>query len=102
VPPEGARLLITGFRGTSASDPEVVQVLRYLAAGSIAGVLLLRRNIVSPEQLLQLTHAMRQAANPEVPIIAIDQEGGMVARLDATNGFSPWPSASEVASQDLS
>ena len=65
-------------------------------------MLLLRRNIVSPEQLLQLTHAMRQATNPEVPIIAIDQEGGMVARLDATNGFSPWPSASEVASQDLS
>ena len=97
---EAAKLIITGFRGTTTSDPEVRSILRYLEADQIAGVLLLKRNIVSPEQVLKLSLAFREAS-ARVPIIAIDQEGGSIARLDASNGFSDWMSAAEMSSSDM-
>jgi beta-N-acetylhexosaminidase len=103
--PEGrvgfGQMLVTGFRGISTGDPEVDVVRRYLSEGTVAGVLLLKRNVVSPEQLATLTHALKEATPGPVPIIAIDQEGGRVARLDATNGFRTWMSAAEVAASGM-
>lgn len=52
-----------------------------------AGVILFKRNVDTPEQVRQLTDAMR-AENAGL-IIAADQEGGRVARL--REGFSPLP-----------
>lgn len=51
---ELGRLVIAGFRGTVASDPEIARVLRYLEASQIAGVILLKQNITTPDQLLKL------------------------------------------------
>ncbi|GAC1343483.1 MAG: beta-N-acetylhexosaminidase [Acetobacteraceae bacterium] len=45
-----------------------------------AGVILFGRNVETPEQLRALTAALR-AALPEGAVIAVDQEGGRVARL---------------------
>ncbi len=95
------QILLTGFRGTRAGDPEVDIVRRYLFDGAVAGVLLLKRNITSPEQLAALTHALRAATPGPAPIIAIDQEGGRVARLDAGNGFPPWMSAAAIAASGI-
>ena len=95
-------MLITGFRGTRLGDPEVDVVRRYLSEGTVAGVLLLRRNIVSPDQLAALTRALRNETPGPAPIVAIDQEGGRVSRLDATNGFCTWMSAAEVAASGMS
>lgn len=94
-------LLISGFRGTEASDPEVDQVRRYIEDGTIAGVLLLKRNIRSPDQLERLTTVLREASPDRPPIISIDQEGGAVARLGPNNGFSEWMSAANLAYLDL-
>jgi beta-N-acetylhexosaminidase len=90
-------VIVTGFRGTAKGDPEVDTVCRLLESGEAAGVLLLRRNIVSPEQVLKLSLAFREAAGAFVPIVAVDQEGGEVTRLDATNGFTNWMSAADLA-----
>lgn len=90
------KLLITGFRGLSPSDPEVVDVQRYLESGAIGGVLLLGRNIESPDQLRRLTAAIRSAGPDLPPIISIDQEGGRVSRLRAEQGFLPWMSAKDI------
>lgn len=91
------KLVVSGFRGVLPGDPEVDVVRRLLEAGEISGVILLRRNIVSPEQLIKLSLSLREAAGSFVPIISIDQEGGAVARVDAENGFSDWMSAAEAA-----
>ena len=93
--PQG--VIVAGFRGTVPGDPEVDAVRALLAAGELAGVILLRRNITSPDQVLKLSLAFREAAGSFVPIVAVDQEGGAVARLDAMNGFSDWMSAADVA-----
>jgi beta-N-acetylhexosaminidase len=64
-----------------------------LAAG-LGGVILFdrdqttggQRNIASPKQLAALTRTLRAAA-PGPILIAIDQEGGKVSRLDPARGF---------------
>ena len=91
------QLLVTGFRGTLPSDPEVDQVRRYIEKGVVAGVMLLRRNIVSPEQLCRLNASLQSAASEHPAIICIDQEGGQVTRLGSYNGFMPWMSAADMA-----
>ena len=93
--------LISGFRGTSPEDPEVAQTLRYLEAGQIAGVVLLKRNIRSPEQVHRLTRAIQEVAEELPAIVSIDQEGGTIARLGPENGFLAWASSVEIAQTGL-
>ena len=76
-------VLQPGFEGTRA--PEWVR--RRLSDG-LASVLLFARNIDGPEQLAALTAELR-AANPDV-LVAADEEGGDVTRLDAAAG-SAYP-----------
>ncbi|MFX0547631.1 glycoside hydrolase family 3 N-terminal domain-containing protein [Roseovarius sp. S1116L3] len=91
------KFLVTGFRGTHPSDREVVQLRRYIENGEVAGVMLLRRNIESPEQLNRLNASLQSAATEHPVIICIDQEGGQVTRLGSYNGFMPWMSAADLA-----
>lgn len=96
------QLLITGFRGTEAGDPEVDQVCRFLEAGVCAGVILLRRNCTSPDQVSRLSRTLRDAAGGLAPVISVDQEGGRVARLDKSNGFFDWMSADSITKSGMS
>ena len=75
----GQRLML-GFDGT-ALNPELKFLIRELKAG---GIILFKPNIESPDQLTQLcSDAQACAAEAGQPplFIAIDQEGGVVARL---------------------
>ena len=75
--------------------PEVDRATRtLLRANAIGGVVLFRRNVRDPEQLAELT-AELHAISPDRPIVvAIDHEGGRVARLDEP--FTKWPPAAVV------
>ncbi|MEW2317547.1 glycoside hydrolase family 3 protein [Streptomyces bauhiniae] len=74
-------VLQPGFTGTTAPD----WLLRRLGEG-LASVGLFGRNIVSPEQLSALTAQLR-TERPDV-LVAIDEEGGDVTRLEARTGSS--------------
>ncbi|NEB90216.1 glycoside hydrolase family 3 protein [Streptomyces bauhiniae] len=74
-------VLQPGFTGTTAPD----WLLRRLGEG-LASVGLFGRNIVSPEQLAALTAQLR-TERPDV-LVAIDEEGGDVTRLEARTGSS--------------
>jgi beta-N-acetylhexosaminidase len=87
-------MLIMGFVGKAAEEPNVEKVLSYLKNGLLGGVILYRYNVDSPEQLQELTSAIKQA-NPNA-FIAVDQEGGKVQRLTKEKGFAGFPSAYEV------
>ncbi len=106
TPPDGAallrqkigRLLIVGFRGTTLPAGNPIRTA--LEAGELGGVVLFDRdhltntagrNITSPAQLGALTDAVHAAAIKGPlggnVLIAVDQEGGKVARLNPTDGY---------------
>ncbi|NSC23807.1 glycoside hydrolase family 3 protein [Streptomyces albus subsp. chlorinus] len=74
-------VLQPGFTGTSAPS----WLLRQMEGG-LASVGLFGRNIDSPEQLALLTEQLREV-RPEL-LVAIDEEGGDVTRLEARTGSS--------------
>lgn len=105
------RMLVVGFRGTTltASDP----FLAAISAGELGGVILFDRdggtgkpprNIAAPAQLAALTTTLRTAAlhgpiGAEL-LIAVDQEGGRVARLNPGNGFPATQSAADLGAKN--
>lgn len=55
----------------------------------LGGVTLFARNIEAPEQVAELNHDLQELSS-ELPLwVAVDQEGGRVARLHAP--FTAWP-----------
>ncbi|SDN69540.1 beta-N-acetylhexosaminidase [Streptomyces sp. cf386] len=74
-------VLQPGFTGTTAPD----WLLRRLGEG-LASVGLFGRNITSPEQLAALTAQLR--AERDDVLVAIDEEGGDVTRLEVRTGSS--------------
>ncbi len=73
--------------GFSPSRPEraLLDQLRALRPG---GVILFRRNLESPEALEELVLALREVL-PAHPLLAVDQEGGRVSRLEPWLGPTP-------------
>lgn len=84
-------LLLLGLEGPELTPQEAQRFRRLQPAGYI----LFSRNIVTPAQTRRLTDDLRGLSTDELPIIAIDQEGGRVVR---TREIAPAiPSAQELA-----
>src|ERR1700704_5064831 len=78
-----ARAFITGLSGTAITTDERA----LLRTGSPWGLILFKRNIVSPEQVTALTDSFRDLLGRADAPVLIDQEGGRVQRL----GPPQWP-----------
>jgi beta-N-acetylhexosaminidase len=74
-------VLQPGFAGTTAPD----WLLRRIGEG-LASVALFGRNVTSPEQVAALTAQLR--AERDDLLVAIDEEGGDVTRLEVRTGSS--------------
>jgi beta-N-acetylhexosaminidase len=93
------QMVMVGFRGLELGSNH--PLVRDIEARHLGGVVLFDydvamqspvRNIRSPEQVRQLTADLQSKAI--IPLfIALDQEGGMVARFKETYGFPPTVSA---------
>lgn len=103
---ELGQLLLVGFRGTEINkeSPIVQQIKDY----NLGGVILFDydmesksfgRNITDANQLLKLSSALVAYASTP-PIIAIDQEGGKVARLKPSTGFPKSVTAEYLGTLD--
>ena len=87
-----AQMLMVGFQGTELTDSTIINDIQLRKIG---GVILMGYNITSPSQVQQLTTSLQ--LNSEIPLfISVDQEGGRVARLRATNGFTATKTAFEI------
>ena len=88
------QLLMVGFDGITPSR----EVTRLVATTRVGGVILFRRNIEDPAQVLTLTRALQRLA-PKAPLfIAVDQEGGRVSRLPPP--FTQFPPAAVLGKRN--
>jgi beta-N-acetylhexosaminidase len=87
------QMLMLGFRGLVLEDDN--PIVADLGERHVGGAILFSydvpsdspvRNIESPEQVAALTEALREAGGDDL-LLAIDQEGGRVARLGPDHGF---------------
>ena len=82
---EIGQLLIGSLPGMTVTE-EMRSLAREFQLG---GVTLFKRNIEAPEQVAELDHDL-QALSTGLPLwVAVDQEGGRVARLQSP--FTEWP-----------
>jgi beta-N-acetylhexosaminidase len=101
-----AQMLLLGFPGeTLEPGSPIDQAIRTYGVGGVVlfdnnidqGVT--NRNITGPAQLKKLTGALHRAS--EMPLlVAVDQEGGIVARLKDRYGFPPSVSAQYLGQQN--
>ncbi len=86
------QVMVIGFDGLEADAGLLEMIQKY----HVGGVILFARNVESPHQVAALTNALQSAAlesdHPGL-LVAIDQEGGRVARLTEAKGFTEFPSA---------
>jgi len=79
------QLLVAGFDG-----PELPVELKALAREfSIGGVVLFKRNVQDPDQVADVARQIELLGGELSPWVAVDQEGGRVARLKRP--FTEWP-----------
>jgi len=81
-----AGLFCVGFHGLTPS----LEVLDLVQRG-VYGVILFSRNVESAEQVADLVAKLKRAARGRRLLVSIDQEGGRVARLRASHGFTELP-----------
>ena len=86
------QMFTIGFEGSTPTP----FVERFLGSHRGGGVILFRRNMVGPEEILELNGALRRLASHDVPYIMVDQEGGPVMRL--RDWATPMPAMALVGS----
>jgi beta-N-acetylhexosaminidase len=72
------QVLVAGFEGTEAPD----ELLRSCARGELGGIILFRRNLANVHQVSTMIGRFVDQTPADLPLlVAVDQEGGRVARL---------------------
>lgn len=117
------RMLMVGVRGASLEDPQLHEDLAACREARAKGVILFdvdlptasalerqglgraearrraARNIRAPAQTAALCETIREALGDDV-LIAVDQEGGRVARLSPERGFDEGPTPEAFGGMD--
>lgn len=91
------QLFMVGLPGLSLDESTLLLIQEH----RINNFIYFRRNIGTPDQILQLSADLRRACREnglEPPLIAIDQEGGSVARLGPP--FTQFPDACVLAQDE--
>lgn len=86
-----SNMIIIGFEGETV--PQNLQ--NHIKEHGLGGVILFSKNIKNPSQLKNLTKTLKSCDN--TIMIATDQEGGLVQRLSAKNGFISTPKPVNVS-----
>jgi len=90
------QMILVGFVGNSIDKLGYERVNAQLQAGEITGVLYLGRNILDRHTVGKMNAGLNAAA-PAPPLIAVDQEGGVVQRLKGWHRFPQTVSAKRMA-----
>ncbi|HTI29861.1 MAG TPA: glycoside hydrolase family 3 N-terminal domain-containing protein [Methylomirabilota bacterium] len=100
-----AQMLLVGFRGLTVE--EAGEAVADIQERHLGGILLFDRdqpthsavrNVESPAQLKALIAGL-QGLSATPLLVAVDEEGGLVARLDQRHGFPPTISAADLGAR---
>ena len=100
------QMLLVGFRGLTVE--EAGEIASDIRDRNLGGILLFDtdqpthsavRNVESPTQLTALIGGLQALARTPL-LVAIDEEGGLVARLDQRHGFPSTISAADLGARD--
>lgn len=94
------QMIVVGFQGKSAEESSVAALREDIAAGRLGGVMYLKVNVSSLDEVAAMNQAFRAASPDLPPLITLDQEGGAVERLTEDVGFTEIPRAVVVASEN--
>ena len=90
--------LIIGLETTKLTQTEA----EFIIANNIGGVILMKRNVESPQQVRELCLSLQSLRNrmPDKAslFISVDMEGGRVARMKAP--FTQWPALAKIGALD--
>src|SRR5258706_2751341 len=92
--------IVVGFFGRKNTDPDFRRVIKNLEQGLVGGVLFLGRNISNKDDLELMVREVKNCKCDVLPLIAIDEEGGIIERLGEPQGFKHTASAAEVGRGD--
>jgi beta-N-acetylhexosaminidase len=99
------QMLLVGFRGLTVDQAS--EIAADIEGRNLGGILLFDtdqpthskvRNVQSPGQLTALVAGLQALAQTPL-LVAIDEEGGLVARLDQRHGFPPTTSAADLGAR---
>ena len=89
---KAGQVVICGLKGYEI-DSDITSLIQ---DSKVGGVILFAKNIKDSTQLATITNSIKNLSNPEIPpIIAIDEEGGMVSRMPSD--IESMPSAYSIA-----
>ena len=89
---KAGQVVICGLKGYEI-DSDVTSLIQ---DSKVGGIILFAKNIKDSTQLATITNSIKNLSNPEIPpIIAIDEEGGMVTRMPSD--IESMPSAYSIA-----
>lgn len=94
------QLMVIGFDGASYDAAAREMIEKY----QVGGIIFFAPNVESPAQVARVTNEMQASARAAGGVglfIAIDQEGGRVARLTTKKGFTEFPGAMAVGASAL-
>ena len=93
------QVLVAGFSGKDAPE----ELLRPCALGELGGIVLFKRNLGAMHEVSALCSRFAETAPREFPLlVAVDQEGGRVARLGApVLKLPPMHALGELGDLDL-
>lgn len=90
------RAFVSGCAGTTLTPDEIA----FFRDADPWGLILFRRNVENPEQVLALTSVFREAVGRADAPVLVDQEGGRVQRLGPPH-WPVYPSARTLATVPL-
>jgi len=91
------QMIMIGFAHDNAKSAQQSRLVSMLRDSQIGGVMYLKYNVKSLSEVSKMNRGFIQSGSRFVPLIAIDQEGGVVERLTKSVGFKEIPRARDVA-----
>ena len=86
------QMIMIDYRNTLEMNTELENILNKYNVG---GFILFKGNTANYEQTQKLLHSVKSVG--DIPVItSVDQEGGMVQRLDKRVGFKEYPPMAEI------